>query len=239
MLEEGAMRRMEWNQARTLVLGLGVAVALPAAAAAHHQPGHQGGPDPAGNLSIDATGPVTWARSTVVTGKLTATNQSSGVSVDLEADPYPFEDSGFSRVASGTTDSNGDYRLLDKPSSHTRYRVVAKTSPPTTSAPETVLVRIRVKFTVSTTKPTAGSLVRFSGTACPEHDGKLAYIQRRSSSGSYRTVARARLKDTGEACSEYARRIRVRSGGVYRVKVPSRDADHSTGTSRRIRVSAR
>jgi hypothetical protein len=240
MLEEGAMRRiMEWNQARTLVLGLGVAVALPAAAAAHHQPGHQGGPDPAGNLSIDVNEPVTWGRSAIVTGKLTATNPNSGVAVDLEADPYPFEDSGFSRVASGTTDANGDYRLLDKPTLHTRYRAVAKTSPPTTSAASTVRVRIRVKFGVSTTRPRAGSLVRFSGTACPEHDGKLAYIQRRSSTGAYRTVARARLTDASEPCSEYARRIRVRSGGVYRVKVPSRDAEHSTGTSRRIRVSAR
>ena len=58
------------------------------------------------------------------------------------------------------------------------------------------------------------------------------------STGSYRTVARATLADTGGACSSYARRLRIRSDGVYRVKVPSGDADHSTGISRRIRINA-
>ena len=232
------MRSMS-NRARVLTVGLATAAALPAAAAAHHQPGHQGGPDPAGNLSIDTKSPVVWARSTVVTGKLTGTNPNAGVPVELEADPFPFDDTGFSRVATGTTDANGDYRLLDKPTLHTRYRVVARTSPPTTSAADTVLVRIRVKFGVSTSRPSSGSLVRFSGTACPEHDGKLAYIQRRTSTGAYRTVARARLRDADAPCSAYARRVRIRGGGVYRVKVPSRDADHSTGTSRRIRISPR
>ena len=223
---------------RAIFVGLAAAAALPAAAAAHHQPGHQGGPDSGGNLSISATSPVTWGRSTIVTGKLTAVNPNTGIAVDLEADPFPFEDSGFARVAGGVTDANGDYRLTAKPTLHTRYRVVAKTSPPVTSAAATVLVRIQVKFAVSDSTPRTGSLVRFSGTACPEHDGKVASIQRRTSTGSYRTVARATLADTGGACSSYARRLRIRSDGTYRVKVPSGDADHSTGISRRIRINA-
>jgi hypothetical protein len=173
-----------------------------------------------------------------VTGKLTATNPNSGIGVDLQADPFPFEDNGFTNVASGLTDANGDYRLTAKPTSHTRYRVVAKTSPPTTSAASTVLVRIRVKFAVSDSTPRAGGLVRFSGTACPEHDGKTASIQRRTSTGSYRTVARATLADTGGECSSYSRRLRIRRDGTYRVRVASGDADHSTGTSRRIRLNA-
>jgi hypothetical protein len=231
--------RSTQRRTRSAFIGLAALAALPAAAAAHHQPGHQGGPNE-GNLSISATSPVVWGRSTTVTGKLTATNPNSGVAVDLQADPYPFEDNGFGTVASGTTDANGDYRLTAKPTSHTRYRAVAKASPPVTSAATTVLVRIRVTFAVSDSTPRAGSLVRFSGTACPEHDGARASIQRRTSTGSYRTVARATLADTGGACSSYARRVRVRSDGVYRVRVESgADADHSTGTSRRIRIDAR
>ena len=222
---------------RAVLVGLVAAAALPAAAAAHHQPGHQGGPNE-GNVSIDAASPVTWGRSTTVTGKLTATNPNSGVSVDLEADAFPFEDSGFARVATGVTDAGGDYRITAKPTSHTRYRVVAKASPPVTSAATTVLVRVRVKFAVSDSTPRAGRVVRFSGTACPEHDGKVAAIQRRTSTGSYRTVARATLADTGSPCSSYARRLRIRRDGIYRVRVPSGDADHSTGTSRRIRIDA-
>ena len=230
--------RSRQRTTRSIVIGLAAAAALPTAAAAHHQPGHQGGPDN-GKLSIDATSPVTWGRSTTVTGKLTGTNPNSGVTVDLEADPFPFEDTGFARVAGGTTDANGDYRLVAKPTSHTRYRVVAKASPTVTSPLSTVLVRIRVKLAVSESTPRAGRLVRFSGTACPEHDGKVAAIQRRTSTGSYRTVARATLADTGGACSSYVRRVRIRRDGVYRVRVPSADADHSTGTSRRISFHVR
>ena len=226
------------RRTRTIFIGLAAAAALPTAAAAHHQPGHQGGPDSGGNLSINATSPVTFGRSTVVTGKLTAANPNTGVGVDLQADPFPFEDNGFSNVASGVTDANGDYRIVHKPTVHTRYRAVAKTSPPTTSALTTVLVRLQVKFSVSDSTPNSGSRVRFSGTVCPEHDGKVASIQRRTSTGSYRTVARVTLTDTGGPCSAYARRLRIRSDGTYRVRVPSGDADHSTGISRRIRINA-
>jgi hypothetical protein len=234
MQREGSTQRGK----RSMLIGLVALTALPAAAAAHHQPGHQGGPDSGGNLSISATSPVTWGRSAVVTGKLTAVNPNTGVAVDLEADPFPFEDNGFTNVASGVTDANGDYRILHKPTVHTRYRAVAKTGPPTTSALATVLVRLQVKFSVSDSTPNAGSRVRFSGTVCPEHDGKIAAIQRRTSTGSYRTVARATLTDTGGQCSAYSRRVRVGSDGIYRVRVASGDADHSTGISRRIRINA-
>lgn len=225
---------------RFVALGVAALVAVPAAATADHRPGHQGGGGGGGganNVSIDATSPITFGRSTTITGKVTG-NGNSGLSVDLQADPFPFEDNGFAKIASTTTDANGDYRILARPSAHTRYRVSAKASPAVESSIVTVLVRLRVKFAVSDTTPNAGSLVRFTGTVCPEHDGKLAYIQRRTSTGSYRTVARARLTDAGADCSNYARRMRINRDGVYRVKVPSGDADHSTGTSRRIRINA-
>lgn len=221
---------------RMVALGAAALAAVPAAAVADHRPGHQGGGG-TNNVSIDATSPITFARSTVITGKVTG-NGNGGLSVDLQADPFPFEDNGFGQVATSTTDANGDYRFTHKPALHTRYRTVVKASPTVTSSIETVLVRLRVKFAVSDSTPKARSLVRFTGTVCPEHDGKLAYIQRRTSTGSYRTVARARLTDSGASCSNYARRVRVNRDGVYRVKVPSRDADHSTGISRRIRINA-
>ena len=224
---------------RMAALGVSALAAVPAVAGADHRPGHQGGGGGGtNNVSIAATSPITFGRSTTITGKVTG-NGNSGLSVDLEADPFPFEDTGFGKVAETTTDANGDYRVLAKPSAHTRYRSVVKASPTVTSTIATVLVRIRVKFAVSDSTPNAGSLVRFSGTACPEHDGKLAYIQRRTSTGSYRTVTRATLTDTAGACSNYTKRVRINRDGVYRVKVLSKDADHSTGTSRRIALNAR
>ena len=231
---------MNWTTRRTRILvgGLAAAAALPAIATADHRPGHQGGGGgQTNNVSIAATTPITWSRSTTITGKLTGSG-NSGVVVDLQADPHPFADSGFTTVANAATDANGDYRFVRRPKSSTRYRVVAKASPPVTSAAAAVVVRIRVTRRVSDRTPRAGTRVRFAGTACPEHDGKLAYIQRRTSTGKYRTVARTRLRDTGRQCSKYARRVRVRRDGVYRVRVLSVDQDHAAGNSRRVSINA-
>jgi hypothetical protein len=226
---------MSWTERRTriLVAGLAAAAAVPAVATADHRPGHQGGGGSANNVSVSATSPITFGRSTTITGKVTG-NGASGVAVDLQADPHPYADNGFATVANTATDTNGDFRFTQAPTLSTRYRVVAKASPTVTSSISTVLVRIRVTRRVGDRTPRAGSRVRFSGTACPEHDGKVAHIQRRASTGKYRTVARTALRDTGGPCSRYSRRVRVRRDGFYRVRVPSADQDHATGTSRRV-----
>lgn len=222
---------------RVLIAGLAAAAALPAVASAHHTTGHSGGPgSTANNVSIKATSPIVWGRSTTITGKLTGPG-NNGVTVDLQSDPYPFADNGFAPVGSSVTDADGDYGFKPSPKLHTRYRVVAKASPPVTSQIAVVNVRIRVSRRVSDRTPEAGTRVRFAGRACPEHDGKIAYIQRRTSTGKYRTVARTTLRDTGGECSRYARRVRVRRDGTYRVRVLG-DADHWRGTSRRIRLDA-
>lgn len=212
-------------------------LALAVGATADHRPGHdppgQGGAD----LTISATSPIVWGRSTVVTGKLRG-NQA-GVLVDLESDPFPFADADFAKLATVATDAKGDYRFVAQPTLNTRYRTTAKTSPPVTSPVATVLVRIRVKLSVSDSTPRSGSLVRFSGTACPQHDGKLVYIQRRSSTGRFGTVRRTLLRDAGDECSSYSRDVRVRSDGVYRVKVSAGgDGDHLMGVSRTVSLNA-
>lgn len=235
---------MTWtsNKTRGLIAGLALAAALPAVASADHRPDHNpgggGGGGGGNNVSIAATPTtITWGRSTTITGKVTGSG-NAGVPVDLQADPHPFADNGFTTIANSATNAAGDYSFVQQPKLNTRYRVIARTSPAATSAPALVGVRIRVTRRVSDRTPRAGTRVRFAGTACPDHDGKIAYIQRRTSTGSYRTVARTTLRDTGGVCSKYARRIRVRRDGTYRVRVPSVDQDHRTGTSRRIRLDA-
>jgi hypothetical protein len=214
-----------------------IAAALPAAVAADHRPGHQGGGGQ-NNISVDATTPIRWGGSTTVSGKLTGQG-NSGVQVELEADPFPYADNDFAQVATAMTDANGDYRFTHQPQSNTRYRVTARTSPPVTSSIVTVVVRLKVTRRVSDSTPRAGSRVRFSGTVCPEHDGQTAAIQRRTSTGRFRTVRTTTLQDVpGSTCSSYARRVRVRRDGVYRVKATSGDGDHATGFSRRIRLNA-
>jgi hypothetical protein len=211
-------------------------LALAGVAMADHKPGHNPGQGSA-DVSIAATSPIVWGKSTAITGSVRGA--AAGVLVDLQSDPFPYSDSEWAKDLTVPTDAKGDYRFNPLPKLNTRYRVVAQTAPPVTSTAATVLVQIRVKFGVSDSTPRRGSLVTFSGTACPAHDGNLVYIQRQSSTGSFGTVARTRLADAGATCSKYSRRLRVYSDGVYRVKVSSAaDGDHMTGVSRRISLDA-
>ena len=215
-----------------LVMALmGLALTVPVVAMADHRPGHgTPGPD-AATLTLSASSTaVTFGRSTTLSGDLRGSDRVGKV-VELEEDQFPFADSGFRSVATAVTNDKGSYSFNRVPVRHTRYRVVAKTSPPATSSPVTVTVRLRVGIRLSDSTPRRGQLVRFSGSVAPEHDGRSVLIQRRTSSGSYRTVARTRLVDAGTTRSIYGRRVRLYRDGVYRTRV-SGDTDHSTGTSR-------
>ena len=224
------------------------AVLAPAVASASHRPGHAGGGGGGGATTISPLtakpNPVVFGSTTVLSGRLSGTRVNA-ITVRLEADDVrPYGDA-YRQVTTATgapvtatSDQAGRFAFSLKPQRNTQYRVVAQASPPVTSAPRLVLVRIRVGLVVSDTTPRAGSLVRFRGTIRPEHDGRTALIQRRSSTGRFVTVARATLRDAGTAASTYSRRIRVRRDGTYRVKVAG-DADHVNGFSRRIALDAR
>jgi len=142
----------------------------------------------------------------------------------------PYGDSYRFAGKTATTDPNGKYSFAVKPLVSTSYRVSASTTPPVTSPARLVLVRIKVGIKVSDRTPRRGSLVRFSGSVFPAHDGRTVSIQRRTRSGSFRTVVRTRLRDAGTTKSTYSRRLRIHRDGVYRVKV-ARDGDHANGFS--------
>lgn len=209
----------------TAVCAAAVAVALAA-------PALSTGAPPGDNQLTTGAAPtlIGFGRATVVSGQLTGP-RNAGETVNLEASPFPFSD--FRQVLSATTDGNGFYRFEVKPALNTKYRVEAKTSPPTRSA-ETpvVLVKKAVTLRLSDYSPRRGQVVRFSGHVLPAHDGQIAYIQRRTSTGSYRTVAQVTLADDGELRSKYSRRLRVYRSGSFRVHVRA-DADHAWGTSAR------
>ncbi len=196
----------------------------------------------ANSLTIKASPTrVTFGRSTTISGQLTGTG-NAGVEVTLEANPHPFT-GGFKATNSKTTTSaTGTYSFAVTPALNTRYRVSAKTRPPVTSAEVTVNVRVRVSFRLSDRTPAVGQRVRFSGIVTPGHDGRIARIQRRTSTGRWATVARATLRAAtpvnGVARSRYAKRLRIRRSGTYRVRVTPGDGDHVLGTSvrRRARV---
>ena len=238
---------------RTLAVLVALAATTgPGTAFADHRPGHPapggggggGGNTPTTISALDAKpNPVVFGSATTLSGRLSG-GTVSGVTVRLEVDDTrPYGD-GYRRATnpaggqiSTTSDQSGRFSFSLRPGQNSQYRAVAESSPPVTSAPRLVLVRPRVGLIVSDSTPSAGELVRFRGTVRPPHDGARVLIQRRSSTGRWVTVARTTLRDAGDVYSRYSRRIRVRSDGTYRVKLPG-DADHVNGfsTTRRLSV---
>jgi hypothetical protein len=203
-----------------------VAVLLALAPAAAAAPKPPKPPKPTGNPTLlAAPNPVVAGRTLTLSGKLSGAN-NSGKTVNLFADPFPFDS--FTNVGSATTNANGDYQLTLKPILNTRYQARQGANQ---SALVTVLVRPAVSLKLSDYTPKRGQRVRFSGRVCPEHDGASLSIQRRSG-GKYRTVARTTLRDVaGSTCSSYRRSLRVRRDGRYRAVIGTH-SDHATGLSR-------
>lgn len=177
---------------------------------------------------------ITWGRTAQIAGSVTGPNKA-GLTVGLMASPYPYT-AGFKPTGATTTTSNtGAYAFTVRPGAITRYEVTVASTPPLTSGAARVGVRVRVVVHVSTLRPFRGQLVKFYGRVTPAHNGRYALIQRRTSTGAWRTVASARLQSAGVvngvAVSKYARRIRIRYSGTYRVRVNPRDGNHWSGNS--------
>jgi hypothetical protein len=178
---------------------------------------------------------VTFGRTVTISG--TTKSVPAGTTIEVQQNAYPY--AGFKPTGkTGVVDPNGNYSIAGVlPQVHTQYKVVAKTSPPIESTSVFVRVRLRVSFKVSDSTPKKGSMVRFSGTAAPAHDGKPVLIQKKTATG-YKTVARTTLLDNGTATSKYSKKLRIRSNGTYRVIAESLDPaiDNGTSRSRTLRV---
>jgi hypothetical protein len=177
--------------------------------------------------------PVTFGRATAISGQVTGP-KNAGAKVTLESSPFPYTAPFKPTGLTTTTSATGTYSFVTAPGVNTHYRVTVK-KPSLTSSQTAVRVRVRVGFGVSTLHPRRGQLVRFSGSVVPAHNGKVALIQRRTSTGGWRTVGRATLVPgvtvLGVSTSKFSKRLRINSTGTYRVSVNPRDGDHITGTS--------
>lgn len=219
-------RRTSSARRLTLVL-LGItAIAVPAVASAAKPP-----PNNNQQLSIAANPKtVVFGKTVAITGRLRASSGSSaGQGIMLQVNAYPF--AGYVNGATTSTDANGNYALTAKPLVNTRYRVQTTTiTPAQTSGEITATVSPRISLSLSDRTPSAGQSVRFSGFVWPAHDGASAQLQRMTSTGAWRTVARVTLKDSGDTRSNFGRRMRVRRTAMYRVQLPA-DVDHGAGLS--------
>jgi hypothetical protein len=179
-----------------------------------------------------APSPVVFGQSTVVSGRLSGTPKDGSQTVQLQSDPFPY--GVFTAGLTTQTAANGNYVFTAvAPGRNTQYRVRETTGAMLTSNVVLVGVRLSVTFYVSDATPSSGQRIHFSGNVRPRHDGKLVRIQRRDSTGVFRTVATtSTYHPTGKAYSRYSKHLRVFSDGVYQVRVSASDSDHYSGVSR-------
>jgi hypothetical protein len=204
------------------ILGIAALGLVPAAAAAPKPPK----PGPGSTLSIAAKpSPVVFGRTALIAGKLVGTNVS-GQTVTLRSDAFPYDK--FANAGTAVTNSTGDYSFAQKPAVNTRYQARIGGLESTVI---TLPVRPAVSLRLSDYTPKRGQRVRFAGRVCPQHDGSVLAIQRRTA-GKYRTVRRTTLRDIpGSTCSSYRRTFRVHRDGRFRAVIGGH-ADHATGLSR-------
>jgi hypothetical protein len=174
---------------------------------------------------------IVFGGTTELSGRVTGAN-ADGVTIRFEQDTTrPYGDKYTASTLTAKTANNGRYAVAAKPIVNTSYRAIAQASPPVMSTARIVNVRTMVGIRVSDSTPRRGSFVTFSGSVFPAHDGSRALVQRRTSTGGWTTLARPVLNDAGTTKSTYSKRLRIRSDGVYRVKVAG-DGDHVNGFSR-------
>lgn len=181
-----------------------------------------------GPVSISATpNPTVFSTPVTISGRVD--KAKAGVRATLFGRILP--STTFVALASASTSKPGSYTFVHRPQRNTYYHVTAALSPPASSGDLLVRVSTLVGFRVSDTTPRRGSRVRFSGIVRPRHNGRRAYIQKRSATGRWVTVARTTLRNLDTASSRYSARLRVRRSGEYRVRVLGH-LDHAMGISR-------
>jgi hypothetical protein len=179
--------------------------------------------------------PVPYQRPAVLGGTLTGTG-SGRRQVVLQANPFPFTQ-GFQPAANPQlTNPQGQFAfpLVWVPLT-TQYRVVVPGETQVLSPIVTLGVAVRVATNTSRRRVRTGGIVRFSGTVRPARPGAQFAIQtlRR---GSWRTVAGGITRGSGGGVSRYAKRVRIRRGGQYRVFVSIVDGNFVSSAGRTVRI---
>lgn len=179
--------------------------------------------------------PVTHGKPVQISGSLNG-NPSANLGIVLQQNPYPY--SGYTDVAIQTTSAAGDYSFTVNPSVNTRYRVVTTDSSPQVTGDElSQVVNQKVTFTVSDRTPKRRASVRFYGSVTPANDGTYVALQKRTTTGAFKTVTRIRLVDAGDSFSRFSRKIRVSRNGVYRVVAAAMPSlGEGVSTTRSLRV---
>jgi hypothetical protein len=194
-------------------------------------------PQPLG-LTLAATpNPVPFGGATTLAGALTGTGNANRAVV-LQGNPFPYLQ-GFLNVGNPQlTNAQGAFAfpLLSVPL-NTQYRVVVRDKPAIASSVVAVGVAVRVSTHVRRKRARRGLLVRFSGTVRPARDGAQVAFQKQRGA-TWVTIGGTITRHGNANFSRYAKRVRIRRGGTFRVLVGIVDGNYvsNAGRSAHIRV---
>lgn len=188
-------------------------------------------------LALTATpNPVPFGAPTVLAGTLSGTGNTNR-QILLQSNPFPYTQ-GFAPTANvQLTNAAGQFAfpLLSVPI-NTQYRVVVPDKPEIASPIVSLGVAVRVSTNASATRVRTGRRVRFFGTVRPARPGAQYAIQMLRG-GAWRTVAGGLVRGSGGGVSRYAKSVRIRRGGRYRVFVAVVDGQFVASAGRTVKVS--
>jgi hypothetical protein len=181
-------------------------------------------------LSLGAApNPVSFGGPVTLTGALTGTG-NAGRTVVLQSNPFPYIQ-GFVNVGNAVvTNPDGGFAFpIISATITTQYRVFLQADPAKASPVLTLGVAFGPTIHVSSHHVRRGHTIRFSGTLVPGLSGVEMVIQRlhrRTWSTVGRTLSR---HHTNAPTAKYAKRVRIRRGGKYRVEARTSGGAYVTG----------
>lgn len=190
-------------------------------------------------LTVTATpNPVTFGGATTLSGALSGTG-GGGRRVQVQQQAFPYTSGWVNTGNPLVTAPDGSFaqQVLGLPG-NTLMRVVTLGEKALASAPLVVGVAPVVRTEVSTTRPRRGRLVRFAGTVTPRWVPAQVAVQKRAKDGRWVTLAGTITRPKG-AVARYAKRVRVRRGGTFRVFVGLADSRYTPTVGREIRIRVR
>jgi hypothetical protein len=190
-------------------------------------------------LSLAATpNPVPFGAPTTLAGALTGTG-NAGKPVVLLGNPFPYTQ-GFVAVGNPqvtAADGGFSFALLSVPI-NTQYRVEIAGMPQVSSPIVGVGVSVIVSTQVGALRVHKGHLVRFMGAVRPARPGAQVAIQKQRGT-DWITVAGTITHTATANFSRYAKRVRIRRGGNFRVFVAINDGNFVSSVGRTVRIHVR
>jgi hypothetical protein len=192
------------------------------------------------SLGLTATpNPVPFGSATVLTGALSGTG-GGGRTIQIQQEAFPFT-TGFANYGNPlVTAADGTFSLpVAGLVANAQFRAITTEGKQLASPTVMVGVAPVVRTEVSTTRPRRGQLVRFAGSITPRWIPAQVAIQKRASDGRWITVAGTITRSLSATKAKYAKRVRVRRGGTYRVFVGLMDSRYAPSTGREIKLRLR